>query len=876
MSFFLAVVLSAQSVADWKPEPAGFRGAAVERERAVLTSDPWAGLVAPPVGENGELSLTFTILEPARRLNYKGDTWCVWTDFGREDGGYEFAALLRHGEAGGYRVQVSEKFQEVALFKHPHGSFLRAAPCAIRRNAPHALKASVQGSRVSVSLDGKELISFGDHLLTLREGRFGIAVSSGARVAVENVKLRALDPGPAEAPGPHRADLAVREWRGRKWVFDGQEPILLLHTPEVPHLQNAKLLPGYRPVLMWNAYWDIQCQGAYPEGTNRPAEPRVEKRGEKLELVWDGRHEKGAFATRTSLTVACADGRYVYDVESALEVLKEFHFRQGFDFEHHTALDPFRWEYMVLRGADGKLYYRPFYPYDPGPCEDLATRKGFRAWVGRRGEPFVIGPAVEYEIAEARPMNTAVCAWAYDTGVAFPAATLKAGQKLAVKYRYTGYAAEELRAMLKAAAVWPIPRLDPRRHFVFADAWPKLDFSQAAALNESWPKGWTPFMSGHNALPQYLLEKEKGKSVLRFGPASHAAANLPAPSPLPKGRYVVSVLARGENLHGPGAYVEVLATKEHTGDGYVRHATKVLAEERHYAGAGSFDWRRVEFSTEVPSGAPAVAVGFGNAGTGDFFVADLEVRPGDAPRANAKPAPFPPAPRGAVADYRMAEGAGQHAFDFAGGPFGILELANVDWAQEGGRAVLEFGPPKEKASSPVSGGLDLRYLSQKAYRGKERFPVALAGFHGGGEMARSFALRVEAKPGAEMAPAYWGTDIAGVGARSLKVCLKEAKPPYTLGVALNFAEWFWTDARLEADRWYEIAVSGEPAGEKLRLKIWLDGKVVKEAVTEKIGSIRLTPSLVLGTEIFYFDGRYRGRIGRVTIFDRALDPDEMK
>ena len=42
---------------------------------------------------------------------------------------------------------------------------------------------------------------------------------------------------------------------------------------------------------------------------------------------------------------------YTYDVDSDIEVTaaEPFLFRYGYDFEHHTPLDPFRWQYLIVR-----------------------------------------------------------------------------------------------------------------------------------------------------------------------------------------------------------------------------------------------------------------------------------------------------------------------------------------------------------------------------------------------------------------------------------------------------------------------------------------------------------------------------------------------
>ncbi|MBM4074311.1 MAG: hypothetical protein FJ267_01545, partial [Planctomycetes bacterium] len=125
-----------------------------------------------------------------------------------------------------------------------------------------------------------------------------------------------------------------------------------------------------------------------------------------------------------------------------MEVLpgEPFHFRYGFDFEHHTPLDPFRWQYLIARRKSGELYHRPVYPIDPGPQYDLETYHGSRVWYGQHGDPVPVVPAVEYEIEAdwhrdpkdltkllSRKLNTAVCAAFYDTGVSFEPETAAPG-----------------------------------------------------------------------------------------------------------------------------------------------------------------------------------------------------------------------------------------------------------------------------------------------------------------------------------------------------------------------------------------------------------------------------------------------------------------
>jgi hypothetical protein len=320
-----------------------------------------------------------------------------------------------------------------------------------------------------------------------------------------------VEPVPVHVP-----NFTARKWLGgRQWVFDGAEPIMLLPDPASSYVNNVKLRPGVRPLLSFNSHWDVQNQGAFPEAKNDTTDLKTTGAGKELAASWVGKHEKGRFVTRTTMTVGWDATRstYTYDVESEMEILpgEPFHFRYGFDFEHHTPLDPFNWQYLVFKKKDGTLNRRPVYPVDPGPQYDLEASDGVRVWHGRHHDPVPVSPAVEYQVrdAGARQLNTAVCAAFYDTGVSFPAETLKPGEKVRVRYRYTGYPADESARLFRDAKTYDSPTLDPDHHFIFAE-WPKVTFSQYAALSETWIYGRVPFMTGHNRRPTYALAKVQG------------------------------------------------------------------------------------------------------------------------------------------------------------------------------------------------------------------------------------------------------------------------------------------------------------------------------------------------------------------------------
>jgi len=886
--------IGAESLSEWTAHPTDWKGAAITGTSATLTGDKWPSLRAPKEFADVHLAATVTILEPAKITRFFGQGWSAWPDATFSDGGFDAGLILRAGTNSGYRVQLSHKYQVVALVKWPEGGYVRVVPCAVKLKEPHKLAVSVQGSRISVRVDGVDKIAWDDVFLPLASGAAGIAVQDGAKATFSDVLLEPAPSITRPPPGQHMANFSVRPFLGgRQFVFDGDEPVLQLHYEKDPSV-FAKLRPGYKPQLTFDSHWDLANQGAFKDADSKWTAPETSGGGTSLKATWSARHVKDRFTTKSTLTVGydAKRGTYTYDIESALEVLpgEPFHFRYGFDFEHHTPLDPFRWQYLIAKRAGGAgTYHRPVYPIDPGPQYDLETAGGSRVWFGRHMEQMHIAPAVEYDISSGtstgRKLNTAVCAAFYDTGVSFAPETAKPGTRLEVKYRYTGVPAAEAKALFDASKIYDSPTLDPQHHYVFADEWPKLTFSQHVPMSETWILGRTPFMTAHNQRPTYELEKNCGAGsgfALKLGPASFGKANLPKAAPLAKGRYVVTALVKAANVHGPGGRIELTATQART--------NKKLAEARHLVGNGTFDWRKQGFAFDVPEDAGALELAFGNAGTGDFLVTEVEFRKlgdgealpaGVLARANDQPAPIPPAPAGAIADYRMLEGKGLVVLNHgSGGGLGHLDLANLDWVTDEGRPALRFADNTTgRKAYRLDSGLNRHYLSHSGYAGKDTLPIALTGHHGGGAPIPGLTLAAWVKPAPAMGSAHHGGrgDVIGYGARRFVLGLHGQNAPYQLAARINVNDNIVSTAKLAADKWQHVAMTAEPHEGQWRVRLYLDGQPVGEGMTKKFpADSAIVPSLILGAEIFYFhDAYYRGLIGRTLVLHRALAPDEM-
>ena len=135
------------------------------------------------------------------------------------------------------------------------------------------------------------------------------------------------------------------------------------------------------------------------------------------------------------------------------------------------------------------------------------------------------------------------------------------------------------------------------------------------------------------------------------------------------------------------------------------------------------------------------------------------------------------------------------------------------------------------------------------------------------------------KPAPEMGKSTHGGkgDIVGYGARRFILGLAGQQAPYQLTARVNVGESLTSTEKLEADRWYQVALTAAPQATGWRLALWLDGRQVAEGAALKFPADAVVPhSLVLGAELFYFhDAYYRGLIGRTVVVERVLTPAEI-
>jgi hypothetical protein len=911
LSLLLSRVSLAADFTKWSTQPSGSKPNAVDQQSITLTGANWVYAISPQQYENCEVAASVTISKAASQFEFFGSSWSAWPDPKFEDRGYEASMLLRGSADGssGYRVQVSCKYQEVTLVRFPEGGYLRSIPWAIPQNKPLKLVASCAGNVIRVAIDGKEAIHYVDHNeIGLVGGHIGLGVSSGSEVTFGELSITSVDNVTIPKAEAYIPKFTSRKWLGgRTFVFDNNEPILQLHYEGDPSC-FAKLMPGDKPRLAFDSHWGLENQGAFREAMVRWTAPMVSGEGDSVAVSWSAMHLKHRFETKSRLNVGYDAKRrvYTYDIDSELEVLpgEPFHFRYGFDFEHHTPLDPFRWQYLLIRDGKGQLRYRPLSPFDPGTLDDIATDSGLRVWHGRIGEKQRVAPAVEYMIPKdwklppkendqsgGRALNTAVCAAFYDTGVSFAATTGQPGDRVHVRYRYTGYPADETTSLFSSAIVQDNPRIDPQHHFVFAGKqWPTIKFDDALALDKPW-WGGRPFLSGHNARPTYDWISVDGKRVLRLGTTSYALAPI-GPSPVEPGRYLVSATVKTENVHGPGGRIEILTLKKSDpdGNGFLKmDSANILSEDVRYFGAGSKDWRSESFVTEISPGSAGLALGLGNAGTGELMVAeiafkrlpDTEVHIDSISKVSAELEVV----KDAWWDLRMEEQNGLYVYNHGQSPHRVLELNNVSWKKDDTiAAILLEENGKDYPSYPLLGILDqnLRNPYQRSnYESVKHIANALGGGpHNRIDLSQGLTISAWVKPASQMGKSAHGGkgDIVGLGSRRFMMSLIGDKAPFILQARVNNKDRIDSSVSLQADRWYHVTMTAKPEHEGLRIRLFVDGEPVGEGTASlPTSELSVSDNIVLGAELYYLhDAYFRGSIGRVVVLTRELEPSEIR
>lgn len=863
-------LLSGQNaLAGWAPFPAGQMWPIAVDGGVFFSTNPqrvgYTGALTTMPAGNAELNTTVTISTATTNSWWQGVYFDVFQNKTFTDGQYDLAIWVRSSNdlSRGYRIQLSTRMHDVALVSYPDGGYVRSVTVpAISLNVPIAVRIRTVADEMVVSINNQNAFSVRDPNLLGAPSTIAFALNQGARFDVSHATYEVLPAAPVAPAVDHQPNFRLRNWfDNRPFIFDGDEPVVQVVTPDAPYQNAAKLTPGYRPQLSWTGWWDIEAQGGYPAGRSRNNPATVTGGGATINVAWTAQQiPNNAFKTTTNMVVSwdAVRASYVYSFTSELEVLAtSFNFYYAIDFEHQAPLHPFEWKWLVAKRLDGLFYRRPVDSIDPGPMRDVQTNGGMRMWYGQwyGDSPYV--PATYYSTPNplAKKTSVSICAAYSDSAYSFLPEILPQGTKIQTSYKYVGLPRTEATAIFDQSVLFTNPLIDPTNHYVFAE-WPTQTFSQTLPTSEPYAFGRIPYETSHNMRLTYEAEPGGG---LRMVPASYAAANLPMPDPLAAGRYLISGISRTQGVVGPGGKVEVKAANVNVG---------------HYVGNSQSDWIPFSFSITTNSVAPTFNLGFANNGTGVVSFRDVNVRlmtsgEADVPPNTTEPASFSVL-SGAVADYRMTEGTGFFVNDNAKN-YGLLGLANASWVTDQGPA-LRLGPPATTPTYARGSLVDFGYITGATYPQYTNQPFAVAGPTGGSRIYNAFTAVAWVKPDATQPGST--ARVFGIGGRSIGLRLVGGSAPYKLSAQWNLGDVAVTpSAIVPANQWSQVAVTGENDGNgKLRMRVFLNGVQVAEGVQNAVTvPINTWVNFHLGLELYYlhFDF-YRGLYGHVAVYNRAL------
>ena len=160
-------------------------------------------------------------------------------------GGYEAAVVVRHASpTKHYRVAVSSLWKELIVWR-PTGGVVQVVPYPFEAGKAYDLSVTCRGACLTVSVNGKELVTWWDTADPVPAGRVGLARKEG-EAYFASVKVDAA-PAQKQSPPPHRARFREVKWHGYRFFFDSNEPVFLVTNTNL--LDHMKFVPGYRPIL---------------------------------------------------------------------------------------------------------------------------------------------------------------------------------------------------------------------------------------------------------------------------------------------------------------------------------------------------------------------------------------------------------------------------------------------------------------------------------------------------------------------------------------------------------------------------------------------------------------------------------------------------
>ncbi|MHB9130938.1 MAG: LamG-like jellyroll fold domain-containing protein [Armatimonadota bacterium] len=867
---------------------------------ATGTATPWTIQTAgDPSWANYRFSTKITIRKPTPKMEYpvlhsEYDRYFPRKDFpprcehsgqfryhyyaGEFDWGSDAAVYVRYQDRNAcYRIQLSTEYQEMILW-HGIGGYLQVVPCKLQPGKTYQLDIVAQGAHLQVSLDGKKTIDYWHECLPSLKGGIGLAAYSST-VAFQDVKVTALPAHTAPQPA-HQEKFSTRTWRSQRWVFDGNEPILLLekestgldsYAAKSLYYHFVKLRPGYRPAYLGWITVLADPHAPQLEGDEWTGIKSNGEGGNRLTLDFDAVNPEQTLRTHHTdvVTYDRVRGTYRHDITANLTFLKDTK-RNLLEF-----LDPltynnkapgrgvkYGWltehEWGVYSGQDGKLYRHPI-----AESFSLEGQNGFKApkdhsfWmlyperaVCPAWETNVPGESAFYE----------VCHWGYDYHHRFmwydKPHTYKANETLLLNYSLVGYPPEEAERLFQQAAIGPqhlkaeIP--EKMRNLGLVPS--------AYAFPVAEPAG-NDFTILHNTITPFTGWQYSGDYTIdnAVGHNDHYSLRLDGPGTatgmmyhhmldLYAQKYLCTAWVKTKGVRGGRGVIIKLK--------YSFLATPCDTVETGIT--GDTDWQQISFITTVPLTHDSTDVIFQLDGMGIAWIDDFSLRgieDGETPvEYRGKPVAVLPAPSTDYLLYaKCDEGEGKACFD-SSNHGNSLKLTGVTWVNTGKRAALHFEGNAVGFISNLSP--ELRQKTQAPYN----YPGA--------------ALTIDAwvRPTAGKG----GGAIIGYMASPMLYLSQGNKGQFILNLMTNPAgksvtvssqpiipadQWTHVAAVIDKDHNARLYINGKPAGEKA-----LGGNIAYSAWFR---------TMSIGTYGKFYGYQYTGDLAELRWWSRAATEAEI-
>ena len=432
----------------------------------------WSTLLSPEAAmSNVRLETEFIVERPAR-FGWSCDHNKFYDyQAGREISGFTFAVIARYVDTQRfYRIQISTQDQELAIWK-PNSGFVHVAPVSVAAGESHFLAIEVRGAWIEVFLDGNSVTRWFDATNPIASGAMGLAVYD-SKVRFRRVALADLGPEvplPSEPQPPH---FRWRMWRGYDWIFDRWEPVAKFDRHTLT-LWEAKLRPGFRPVLYWELFWK-QYDGTDNYSDKLENLEILKEAGPELQVAWKSQDPSNRITTTAVMTVSFDRelNSYAYDITTQFEVnpgqtwtystdgleyLDLYSYNSvGPATKGQSNVWPWWYRWIVFSDEDGSPVKYPLshnrlvyvFPNPDG---------GYFGYLGENLiNPFIF---IDNPTDAALKHFVGLCDWAHDVHFKFQpyeiGHVMPAGTRHEARYRVVGFDAARSQALIDASPLHP-------------------------------------------------------------------------------------------------------------------------------------------------------------------------------------------------------------------------------------------------------------------------------------------------------------------------------------------------------------------------------------------------------------------------------------